>query len=163
VQSPPALACAQVAAAPPAALQRIASSANLSDDEAEEGVSGAGAGSSGSSSRSSSSSSSDVGVGVGNGGDVAEQLPDAEALAVRPPLGTRGRAPTAVDLRFRVAAVAPADAMKGVLGGLKAKANDFMARLEEQVKRRLLREARGAKQEGKRRLLEAQEGFDYNI
>ena len=161
MQSPPALACAQVAAAPPAALQRIASSANLSDDEAEEERSGAGAGSSSSSHSSSSSSSS--GGGVGNGGDVAEPLPDAEAMTVRPPLGTRGRAPTAVDLRFRVAAVAPADAMKGVLGGLKAKANDFMARLEEQVKRRLLREARGAKQEGKRRLLEAQEGFDYNI
>jgi hypothetical protein len=50
------------------------------------------------------------------------------------PLATRGRAVSAVDLRFRVAAVAPADAMKGVLGGLKAKADDFMARLEEQVK-----------------------------
>jgi len=69
--------------------------------------------------------------------DEAEGDPNGASTDVdvdsRTPLATRGRAVSAVDLRFRVAAVAPADAMKGVLGGLKAKADDFMARLEEQV------------------------------
>ena len=94
----------------------------LSDDEADGG---------------DDDDDEDDGGGGGGGGEDAGAAGGAAA-----PLSTiaskgRERAGSTTDLRNRVADAAPADVMKGVLGGLAAAAKDrsdeFMARLEAQV------------------------------